>query len=548
MTETETTTENTRKEWLALAVLGLPTLLVAMDFSVLYLATPHLTAALEPSGVQQLWIIDIYGFVIAGFLVTMGTLGDRIGRKKLLLIGGAAFALASLSAAFSTSPEMLLISRAVLGVAGAAVMPSALALATGLFSDPKLRSRAIAIYLSCFMGGLTIGPIVGGLLLDHFWWGSAFLVALPGMALLLLAGPALLPEERSDQGGRLDPISVLMSLAAILPIIYGLKELARNGWDVVPFAVLIVGLLVAVLFVQRQRRLEHPLLDLKMFSNRTFRSGLTVNFMGGVVGTGTYLILTLYLQNVVGISPLETGLLLVPPAVLMIVGNMVSPGLANHVRPAYLIAVGLVIAAVGFAMFSLVAATSSAWLIFAAFCVVQLGTGPMAALGNQIIMGSVPQEKAGAAGSIMQTCNELGLGLGIATLGTLGTAVYQSKVEDSLGGLPAGVAEASRESIDRAVAAAGSLPGGQGDALLTAAREAFTSGVHVVGLVSAALFLALAALAAVTLRHVINVQGGGEDPKPGAEQPAEPDAGQPGTEIGAKAETAAGADTVGAKV
>jgi len=502
VTETETTTENTRKEWLALAVLGLPTLLVAMDFSILYLATPHLTAALAPSGVQQLWIIDIYGFVIAGFLVTMGTLGDRIGRKKLLLIGGAAFALASLSAAFSTSATMLLASRAALGIAGAAVMPSALALATGLFSDPKLRSRAIAIYLSCFMGGLTLGPIVGGLLLQHFWWGSAFLVA----------------------------ISVAMSLAAILPIIYGLKELARNGWSWFSLAVLVFGLVVGVLFVQRQRNLEHPLLDLKMFDNRTFRSGLTVNFMGGVVGTGTYLVLTLYLQNVVGLSPLETGLLLVPPAVLMIIGNMVSPGLANHIRPAYLIAIGLVIAAAGFAMFSLAAATSSAWVIFAAFLVVQLGTGPMAALGNQIIMGSVPQEKAGAAGSIMQTFNELGLGLGIATLGTLGTAVYQSKVEDSLGGLPAGVAEASRESIDRAVAVAGTLPRGQGDALLVAARDAFTSGVHVVGLVSAALFLGLAAFAAVTLRHVVNVQGGGEDPKPGAEQPAE-------------AET----DTVGAK-
>lgn len=462
----------------------------------------------------------------------MGTLGDLFGRKRLLLIGGALFALASLSAAFSTSAEMLLISRAVLGVAGAAVMPSALALATGLFSDPKLRSRAIAIYVSSFMGGLTLGPIVGGLLLQHFWWGSAFLVALPGMALLLLAGPALLPEERSTHGGRLDPISVAMSLLAILPFIYGLKELARNGWSWSSLAVLLFGVVFGLLFVQRQRHLEHPLLDLKMFDNRTFRSGLTVNFVGGVVGTGTYLVLTLYLQNVVGISPLETGLLLVPPAVLMIIGNMVSPGLANHVRPAYLIAIGLVIAAVGFAMFSLAAATSSAWVIFSAFLVVQLGTGPMAALGNQIIMGSIPQEKAGAAGSIMQTFNELGLGLGIATLGTLGTAVYQSKVEDSLGGLPAGVAEASRESIDRAVAVAGTLPRGQGDALLVAARDAFTSGVHVVGLVSAVLFVGLAALAAVTLRHVVNVQGGGEDPKPGEEQPAEADT---------------GADTVGAK-
>jgi len=235
VTETRTTTENTRKEWWALAVLGLPTLLVAMDFSVLYLATPHLSAALAPSGVQQLWIIDIYGFVIAGFLVTMGTLGDRIGRKKLLLVGGAAFALASVSAAYSTSAEMLLISRAVLGVAGAAVMPSTLALATGLFSDPKLRSRDIAIYLTCFMGGMTLGPLVGGVLLAYFWWGSVFLVSVPGIVLLLALGPSLLPDQKSLQAGRLDPISVVMSLAAILPFVYGLKGLARDGWEVLYF-------------------------------------------------------------------------------------------------------------------------------------------------------------------------------------------------------------------------------------------------------------------------------------------------------------------------
>ena len=517
MTETRTTTENTRKEWWALAVLGLPTLLVAMDFSVLYLATPHLSADLAPSGVQQLWIIDIYGFVIAGFLVTMGTLGDRIGRKKLLLVGGAVFALASLSAAFSTSAEMLLISRAVLGVAGAAVMPSALALTTGLFSDAKLRSRAIAIYLTCFMGGLTLGPVVGGLLLQHFWWGSAFLVALPGMAVLLLAGPALLPEEHSDQGGRFDLTSVVLSLGAILPFIYGLKELARNGWAWVPVIVLVAGIVLGIMFVQRQRHLEHPLLDLGMFGNRTFRNGLTVNFVGGIVGTGTYLVLTLYLQNVVGISPLKTGLLLVPPAILMIIGNLVSPELANHIRPAYLIAGGLVIAGVGYAMFGLASATSSEWVIFTAFCIAMVGTGPMAALGNQLIMGAIPQEKAGAAGSIMQTSNELGLGLGIALLGTLGTAVYQHKVEGSLGGLPGDVADASRASIDRAVAAAGSLPRGQGDALLTSAREAFTTGVHAVGITSGVIFAGLAVLSAVTLKHVRNVQGGGEDPQPGAE-------------------------------
>ena len=168
-----------------------------MDFSVLYLAVPHLTADLAPSGIQQLWIVDIYGLLLAGSLVTMGNIGDRIGRKRLLLVGGAVFGIASVAAAFSTGPEMLIASRALLGVAGAAVMPSVLALITGMFTDDKQRSRAIAVYLTCFMGGVTLGPLVGGLLLEYFWWGSVFLLGLPGIALLLAFGPFLLPDLRA---------------------------------------------------------------------------------------------------------------------------------------------------------------------------------------------------------------------------------------------------------------------------------------------------------------------------------------------------------------
>ena len=510
MTTANTTPGAGRREWIGLAVLGLPTLLVAMDFSVLYLAVPHLSADIAPSGIEQLWIVDIYGFLIAGFLVTMGTLGDRIGRKKLLLIGGAVFGIASIAAAYSTSPEMLIASRALLGVAGAAVMPSTLALVTGLFTDQKQRSRALAIYLSCFMGGLTLGPFVGGVLLEYFWWGSAFLVAVPGIVVLLLLGPSLLPEQRAPGAGRLDPVSVLMSLAAILPFVYGLKELARDGWALFPAAALVFGIVVGVMFVQRQRHLEHPLLDLKLFSHRTYRAALIVMFVAGVVGTGTYLVVTLYLQNVAGLNPLEAGLLLVPPSVLMIIGNLVSPPLASRIRPAYLIAGGLFVAGVGYLMFTLADSTSGPVMIFIAFCVAMVGTGPMAALGNHLAMGSVPPEKAGAGASIMQTGNELGLGLGVAVFGTLATAIYRGGVEDSLGSVPAEAANASRESIDRAVAVSGQLPPEQGGELLAGARDAFTSGVHAVGIVSAILFAGLSALAAVALGHARDSHGGGD--------------------------------------
>jgi DHA2 family multidrug resistance protein-like MFS transporter len=488
-------------------VLGLPTFLVSMDFSVLYLGVPHLTADLAPSGVQQLWIVDIYGFLIAGFLVTMGTIGDRIGRKKLLLLGGAVFGVASVAAAFSTGPEMLIASRALLGVAGAAVMPSVLALVTGMFTDQRQRSRALAIYLTCFMGGATLGPLVGGVLLEYFWWGSVFLVAVPGMVLLLIFGPFLLPDQKAPRPGRLDPLSVVLSLGAILPFVYGLKELARNGWEPLPAAVLVSGIAAGVLFVQRQRRLADPLLDLSMFRNRTFSSALTLFFVTALVGTGTLLLVTLYLQNVTGLTPLEAGLLLVVPNVLMIVGNLSTPPLANRIRPAYLIAGGLAVASAGYLMFMLADSTSGPERIFIALSVVMLGTAPLAALCNHLAMGSVPPEKAGSGASIVQTTTELGLGLGIATLATLGTAVYRSNVEDALGPIPSDAANAARESIDRAIVAADRLPADQGDALLAAARDAFTSGVQTVGLVSALFYAALTVLALRAFKHVKNSDG-----------------------------------------
>jgi DHA2 family multidrug resistance protein-like MFS transporter len=363
------------------------------------------------------------------------------------------------------------------------------------------------------MAGGTVGPLVGGVLLEFFWWGSVFLVAVPGIVLLLVAGPFLLRDQKAPQPGRLDPLSVVLSLAAILPFVYGLKELARNGWDWMPAVIMVVGIVAGLAFVQRQRRLENPLIDLRMFGNRTFSSALTLFFVTAAVGAGTLLLVTLYLQNVAGLTPLAAGLLLLVPNVLMIIGNLITPTLANRIRPAYLIAGGLIIAGVGYSIFTLSGSTTGPMPIFIAMCVVIIGTAPLAALCNHLAMGEVPPEKAGSGASIVQTTVEFGLGLGIATLAMLGTAVYRTNVEGALGTVPAEVAAAARESIDRAVAAVAQLPAEQAEALLAVARDAFSSGLHVVGIVCAISYAGLAVLTIWAFKHVRNLQGGTEEPQ-----------------------------------
>lgn len=286
MTQTIDTPRATRRDWIGLGVLALPTLLLSLDVGVLYLALPRLSVDLGANSTQQLWIIDIYSFLLAGFLVTMGTLGDRIGRRRLLLIGAAAFGVASIVAAFSTSAEMLIASRAPLGVAGATLMPSTMALIRNIFPHPADLGRAIGAWFSCFLGGILVGPVIGGVMLDHFWWGSLFLLGAPVMLLLLAVSPFLLPEYRYGSAGRLDFASVLLSLATILPPVWGLKELARSGWSLSAVAAIAVGVLIGGVFVRRQRQLADPLLDLKLFRLPLFGPALTVQLLAGVVMAG----------------------------------------------------------------------------------------------------------------------------------------------------------------------------------------------------------------------------------------------------------------------
>ncbi|MEU7835598.1 MULTISPECIES: MFS transporter [unclassified Nonomuraea] len=470
------------RAWLGLIVLVLPTLLVAMDMTALLLALPQLSAGLGATNVQQLWISDSYGFMVAGLVITMGTLGDRIGRRRLLMIGGAAFAVLSVVAAFSVSPLMLIVARALLGVAGATLMPSTLALITNMFHDQRQRGQAIAIWATCQFTGGALGPVLAGFLLQHFWWGSVFLVAVPAMALLLLAGPVLLPEFRTDRAGRLDLTSVGLSLVAVLLMVYGIKQLPVESMPVVPAVALVVGAAIGVLFVRRQLRLETPLLDLRLLRNRPFTAVLIALVFAGIAMAGTGLLVTQYLQSVLGFSPVASALLFAPMGLGTAVGTMAAPALARRMKQPTAIAGGLVVSALGSLLLVGVGGASALPLVMIGITVLALGTGPLFALGTGLVVGAVPPERAGSAASMSETSNYFGGSLGFALLGVVAAAVYRGRMDGT------------SDSLAGAVAASRHLPAGQGAELLHAAREAFTTCVHVTGVIAAVIFAGLAVL------------------------------------------------------
>jgi MFS transporter, DHA2 family, multidrug resistance protein len=492
-----------RREWIGLAVIALPCLLATMDLEVLNLAVPALSADLQPSSAQLLWIIDIYGFMVAGSLITMGTLGDRIGRRRLLLIGAAAFGVASVLAAFSTSAEMLIATRALLGVAGATLAPSTLSLIRNMFADPRQRTVAIAVWATSFSVGAAIGPVLGGVLLEWFWWGSVFLLAVPVMVLLLLVGPVLLPEFRDPDAGRLDLVSAVLSLASVLLVIYGLKQLAQDGLGWEPGLSVVTGLAVGVVFIRRQGTLADPLLDLSLFANRALSASLATFTLSLFVAFGSFLFVAQYLQLVLGLSPLEAGLWLLPSSAGLVLGSMLTPLLARRASPALVMAAGLVLAAVGFGLLTQVDGASGLGMLVVGSVVFSLGVAPVGTLATDLVVGAAPPERAGAAAALSETGAELGGALGIAVLGSIGTAAYRGRVADAIpAGVPSEAAAAARDTLGGAVAAAQQLPDQLGVALLDAARQAFTHGLHLTAASSAAVAAGLAVLAAVLLRGV----------------------------------------------
>ena len=492
-----------KREWIGLAVIALPCLLYSMDLTVLHLAVPRLSVDLKPSSVQLLWIIDIYGFLLAGALITMGTLGDRIGRRRLLLIGAVLFGAASIFAALARSAAMLIVARAVLGLAGATIAPSTLSLIRNMFLHPRQRTTAVSIWIISFSLGGAIGPLLGGVVLQYFSWGAVFLISVPVMLLLLGVGPFLLPEYRDPNAGKLDLTSAALSLAAVLLIIYGLKLVAQDGVSVTALAAILAGGAIGFVFVRRQQRLADPLIDLRLFRIPTFRASLVL-YGGAILGLfGAFVYLPQYLQLVLGFSPLEGGLWTVPWAIGFVLGSLVTPRLARRVRPAVLMSWGLAVSALGYFLLAGLGTEPNLSRFVLATVVLTLFASPVFTLTNDVIIGSAPPERAGAASGISETCAELGGALGIALFGSIGVALYRSLLGPALPpGLAPDVAHEAMATLGGAVVAAQQLPAEAGTALVGAARAAFLRGLVVCELISGVGSLLLAVFAARTFRRV----------------------------------------------
>ncbi|RAV06034.1 MFS transporter [Mycolicibacterium sp. GF69] len=480
-----------RKEWLGLAVLVLAVLLLAVDATVLSLAVPSLAESLNPSATQLLWIVDVYSFALAGLLVTMGNLGDRIGRKRLLLIGAAGFGVASLLAAFAPTSAWLIAARALLGVAGATLMPSTLSLIRTMFPDARQRTTAIAVWGGAATAGAAAGPLVGGILLQHFWWGSVFVINLPVMVLLLVTGAWLLPESRSPHSAPLDVLGAALSVATIIPAVYAIKLLASEGLDV---TVVVAGVFAAVcgsLFVARQRRAASPLLDLGLFRSKAFSGAVAANVLAIFALSGLLFYLSQYLQLVRGLRPLAAGIAQSPMTLASLFTAFLAGWLVARLGRGRVIAAGLACAAAGVATVAAAEVVPGFWWLAAGLAVTGFGVGLALTVTTDAVVSAVPSERAGAAAAVSETGYELGAALGIALLGSLHTAIYRGHLT-----LPAGLssdlAERARDSIASAMTAADDASVMLREPIVTASREAFVTAMQMTSAVTAALLVAAA--------------------------------------------------------
>lgn len=482
MTDTSLPRSADRTAWLGLIAILPLVLLVAMDGSILYLAMPHVTSALQPTADQALWILDIYGFVVGSLLIVFGNIGDRYGRLKLIMTGAAVFGAGSLGAAYSQTPELLIASRALMGLGGATLLPSGLAIASALFPDPRLRAQAIGIFAATFAAGFAIGPLIGGMLLRQFAWGAVFLINVPVVIGFMIGAPILLREVRSTVGGSIDLASLVLSFAGILLFTYSLKHAAAYGFTPTQILAGAAGIMALALFVHRQTRLEYPLLDLGLFRDRIFSTAILTGLLSLVVWSAAGYLSGVYLQSVLGIDVFAAALLTLPGAIVLTATCVGTARIVERIgRKTALVATHLLISAGAFLL--LFTTPEAGIAVFVASTMVAgVGYGLSFSLVADIAVSAVPASRAGAAGSIAETSNELGNALGISLLGSLATLNFRL--------FGPGVAGTLDETLDQ--------PGLAYQGLIQA-QEAFLTGMHVAIGTGGLLTLAVGVLAWVWL-------------------------------------------------
>ncbi|MDU0301090.1 MFS transporter [Streptomyces sp. PAL114] len=479
--------------WVVLVVLCVSLLLVAVDATVLHVAVPAVTEDLKPGAVELLWIVDAYPLVCASLLILFGTLGDRVGRRRVLLLGYTLFGVASALAAFAGNAELLIAARALLGVGGAMIMPATLSILRQVFPDRRERALAIGIWSAVAAVGAAVGPLLGGFLLEHFWWGSVFLVNIPLMLVSLPVGRILLPESKGDGDGPWDVVGALTAAAGLFAVVLGVKQLGggETGPGTLPLA---AGVALLVLFVRRQRRRAHPLIDLRMFARPAFSTSVGCIVLAMLALVGLELIAAQYLQLVLGLSPLETGLRLLPLTVAAMAAGLAGARALRRFGPRRMVSFGFCLTAGAVVMLTAMGDQDNAPLLFGGFVLLGFGLETTLFGAYESMLSEAPQEQAGGAAAIGETSYQLGAGIGIALLGSVMNVAYAPGLAQ-VPGVPAPASDAAAHSLGEAYEVAARLGGPAGEALRLAARHSFVHGLHVTLLVSAGLLLAGAAMA-----------------------------------------------------
>jgi EmrB/QacA subfamily drug resistance transporter len=484
------------RRWLILGVLVISLLVVVLDNTILNVALRILADPVQGLGATQSeleWSINSYTLVFAGLLFTFGVLGDRFGRRRFLLIGLALFGLASLASAYAQDPGQLIAARALMGIGGAAIMPVTLSIISNVF-DPSERARAIGVWAGSVGLAVAIGPILGGVLLEHYWWGSVFLINVPIIALGLILVPLLVPESRNPQPGRVDAVGVLLSVAGLVTMVYGIIDGGEHGFDRPSvWAWTLAGLAILAAFVLWERRSTHPSLDVRLFRNPRFSAATAAVGLTFFAGMGSFFFISFYLQLVRGYSPLATGLLLLPFAIAQLIFAPNSSTMVRRYGAKAVCTFGLVVTAVSLGGLAFVGAETPIWVVGALFFGQGMGMANVMPPSTEAIMSSLPRERAGVGSAVSNTVRQVSAALGVAVLGSVVAAVYRGQAGDALGALPDGARGAASESLAGAYAVAGQLGPAGGD-LISAANDAFLVGMHWAAVGSAAAALIGAAV------------------------------------------------------